>query len=433
MTPGQRDNYSDPMSVTQHDSTRRDPDHSTTFIQSMGQAVHRWFRYSAGFSAEWAERTIADHAERHDGQLNVLDPFAGSGTTVLAAQAVGCPAIGVESHPFVSRVAKAKLLWDTDVEAFTSRADAILAEAEPVESNEVPALLAKCYEPDALSWLRGMLQEVEAQRDGSPVDELIWLAFVAILRVSSHVGTAQWQYVLPNRRKARVLSPVDAFEIQVATMAEDMRLLQQTIGPHDAEIFAEDARGCPSVPTGWADLIVTSPPYANNYDYADATRLEMTVLGEVQSWGELAWVRDHLIHSCTQHMAHYDVQAALDDPGVSVIRDELANVVDKLGEVKLTKKGRKAYDAMVAAYFKDLADVWAALRRVTRQGGEVCFVVGDSAPYGVHVPVESWLGDIAVAAGFESWTFEKIRDRNVKWKNRKHNVPLHEGRLWVRG
>jgi hypothetical protein len=41
------------------------------------------------------------------------------------------------------------------------------------------------------------------------------------------------------------------------------------------------------------------------------------------------------------------------------------------------------------------------------------------------------LGELAVAAGFATWSFEKVRDRNVKWRNRKHRVPLHEGRLTV--
>jgi hypothetical protein len=42
-------------------------------------------------------------------------------------------------------------------------------------------------------------------------------------------------------------------------------------------------------------------------------------------------------------------------------------------------------------------------------------------------------GKLARAAGFDTWTFEKLRDRNIKWKNRKHRVPLCEGHLWVRG
>jgi hypothetical protein len=88
---------------------------------------------------------------------------------------------------------------------------------------------------------------------------------------------------------------------------------------------------------------------------------------------------------------------------------------------------------MVACYFLDMARVWRALRRVCRTPARVCWVIGDSAPYGVHVPVVEWLGALARSAGFASCSFEKTRDRNVKWENRKHRVPLVEGRLWMEG
>ena len=99
----------------------------------------------------------------------------------------------------------------------------------------------------------------------------------------------------------------------------------------------------------------------------------------------------------------------------------------------MTKGGRKSYHTMIASYFIDLANVWQRLRRLAAHGASVCFVIGDSAPYGVYVPVERWLGELAIAAGFRSFEFEKLRDRNIKWKNRKHRVPLKEGRLWVQG
>src|SRR5205823_5116017 len=111
----------------------------------------------------------------------------------------------------------------------------------------------------------------------------------------------------------------------------------------------------------------------------------------------------------------------------------LGEVCAKLEAEKDHHGGKKPYHAMVAHYFLDLAQVWKALRRVVKPGGRVCFVVGDSAPYGIYVPVEQWLGRLAVAAGFRGFQFEKLRDRNTKWRNRKHRVLLHEGRLWVEG
>ena len=95
--------------------------------------------------------------------------------------------------------------------------------------------------------------------------------------------------------------------------------------------------------------------------------------------------------------------------------------------------GKKNYYTMIALYFLDMAHVWRELKRVCKEGAEVCFVIGDSAPYGVYVPVDEWLGKLAISAGFKEYNFEKTRDRNVKWKNRKHTVPLKEGRLWVKG
>jgi hypothetical protein len=115
------------------------------------------------------------------------------------------------------------------------------------------------------------------------------------------------------------------------------------------------------------------------------------------------------------------------------IRSPLTQVCEQLAEIRKTKGGKKTYHLMIACYFHDLARTWIALRRVCTPGARVCFVIGDSAPYGVYVSAVEWLGALAIAAGFKSWEFERTRDRNVKWKNRKHRVPLCEGRLWVNG
>lgn len=123
----------------------------------------------------------------------------------------------------------------------------------------------------------------------------------------------------------------------------------------------------------------------------------------------------------------------LEDPLLDPIKPQIVQVCRKLADLSTERKGRKAYHTLIAAYFRNMARVWKQLRRVTAEGGRVCFVVGDSAPYGVYVPVDEWLGELAVASGFNAYSFEKTRDRNVKWKNRKHRVPLHEGRLWVEG
>jgi len=409
---------------------------SSTFVDNMSLPIHRWFRYSAGFSAQWAEQEIKTALQQ--GPVRLLDPFAGAGTTLIEGERCGVPSLGVEAHPFVCRIARAKLAWREPVERFLELARKVraVAKQQEGEAHGYPPLIEKCYPPYVLAELDALRQAWESLSNGDLVSELIWLAITAILRVCSPVGTAQWQYVLPKKKKVNPLAPLIAYEIQIHNMATDMGIRQQQLSGDAAIVYQEDARVCESVPEHWANLVLTSPPYANNYDYADATRLEMSFWGEVESWGDLHHkVRRHLIRSCTQHVAadKEDLDRLLADSDLTPLVDEMQSVCHQLAEERMHHGGKKPYHLMVAAYFSDLAKVWRALRRVTSRGSQVCFVVGDSAPYGVYVPVDRWLGELALAAGFHSYSFEKTRDRNVKWRNRKHRVPLHEGRLWVEG
>jgi hypothetical protein len=407
---------------------------SGSFVDNMQLPVHRWFRYSAGFSAEWVRDLILSAAMEGG---RVLDPFAGSGTVILEAEQANAESIGLEAHPFLARIARAKLGWREPPESLRRRAKQILATTESANHGKVagyPPLIRKCFPDEALGKLDSLKHAMEALSGADPLSELAWLALVAILRSCSPVGTAQWQYVLPRKSKARSSDPWEAFERQADGMAHDMAVMQQRTVKRPGAIHLDDARHCSTVADGWADLVITSPPYANNYDYADATRLEMCFFGEIARWGDLqSAVREKLVRACTQHVASYAdrTQEVIESETLRPIRGELTEVCTKLEAERENHGGKKPYHAMIAHYFLDLSQVWIALRRVTKRGGKVCFVIGDSAPYGVHVPVEAWLGELAVAAGFRNYAFEKLRDRNTKWKNRKHRVPLQEGRLWV--
>lgn len=408
---------------------------SSTFINNMKLPVHRWIRYSAGFSGAWAEAIIADSFRNTE--TRVLDPFAGSGTTLIAAENVGVESYGIEAHPFVFRLAKAKLCRRSSPEKYRDLIDHVCRDAEKLqpETTDYPTLINKCYDNHTLKQLNVLTQAVDRHADGSPTSELCWLTLVGILRISSHAGTAQWQYVLPRKSKKNPIAPFIAFRKLASIIYNDILFSQSVTGPQ-ANIIKSDARTCSGIPDEYATLIVTSPPYPNNYDYADATRLEMSFFREIQSWGDLQEsVRKYLIRSCSQHVPEktVDLEAVLATTELDPIRKSISDICHELSRVRLTKGGRKTYHLMVACYFRDLAQVWNALRRVCASPSKICFVIGDSAPYGVYVPVMEWLGKLAIASGFKNFRFERTRDRNVKWKNRKHRVPLCEGRLWVEG
>ncbi|MDY7008934.1 MAG: DNA methyltransferase [Cyanobacteriota bacterium] len=416
-------------------------DRTPTFSDNLSLPIHRWFRYSAGFSANWVKQLI--EIEKEKGRQKIIDPFVGSGTTLLAAELCNVKAIGIEAHPFVTRIAQTKLYWRENYQDFRSYAMEILANAKIIYQKEniknfddYPSLIHKCFPPPILSKLDSLLKAWKNTKDNSYFSQLSWLALTAILRECSPVGTAQWQYVLPKKNKAKIVDPYEAFLAKIYLMSSDMAKQQQYQLNKKAILYCEDARKCNSVNSKWADLVITSPPYANNYDYADATRLEMSFFGEINNWGDLQTaVRQYLIRSCTQHISglNKEVDNILAQDKLLPIYQEITETCKLLANERKNHGGKKPYHTMIAAYFSDMAEVWITLRRLTQEGCLVCFIIGDSAPYGIYVPVDKWLGKLAISAGFKSYKFEKIRDRNVKWKNRKHRVPLHEGILWVEG
>ncbi len=409
---------------------------SGTFVDNMALPIHRWFRYSAGFAAPWVEQVLADW--RIGKQHLVLDPFAGSGTVPVVCDMLGIPSLGVEAHPVVSRICKAKLLWTTSPERFGAWAANVVRQAEK-ETTRIagyPPLIERSYDPDALAFLEKLKSSWLQLQDRSQESELVWLALTAILRPTSKAGTAQWQYILPKKTKKKVIAPLFAFEQQVEIMKADLRWMQARASQRLAEIIAGDARALANRTSREIDAVITSPPYANNYDYADALRFEMTFWGDVSGWGDIHnLVRKHLIVSSSQHSSRERLRLSdlLASEAVAPIRSELMSTVERLAEVREGHGGKKHYHTMVAAYCRDISLVLQQLRQICRQGSHMCWVIGDSAPYGVYCPIEQWIAELAIAAGFKSYRFDKLRDRNIKWKNRKHRVPLKEGLLWIEG
>ncbi len=413
-----------------------------SFVDNLKLPIHGWYRYSAGYSAQWAEKIIENLDLKNID--TILDPFAGSGTSLIASDAKRIRSIGFEPHKFVFKIAQAKLSYNAQEKDFLRQAVEFISLAEKHIQPKVlskNSLILKCFTGDNLRKLEALKNEFFGFAFiDTDIKNLIWLAITSILRNCSAVGTAPCQYVLPNKIKSRVLDPFVAFREKIKHMYQSMLFAKNNNYQALSKLLMEDAR-MPTENTMLAlknsiSLVITSPPYPNNYDYADATRLEMTFWGEVETWGDLHdTVRKFLMRSCSQHTAKdkLELDELLADPNIKPIYSDLSKTCKQLAEIRHTKGGKKTYHTMVAAYFADLAKTWKVLRYLCRKDSQCCFVIGDSAPYGIHVPAEKWLGELSIAAGFKEYKFNKIRDRNIKWKNRKHRVPLQEGNLWVKG
>lgn len=406
---------------------------SSTFEDNMKLPIHRWYRYTAGFSAAWVSKVIEE--EIRNGRTHIIDPFVGSGTVAIESTKHQVEAFGLESNPYVYRIANAKLQWNRlQPSRIRETAEALLEASRKTKAiiNDYPILITKCYPKETLSKLDTLKKACMNIPDGVDRD-FMWFVITSILRSTSPVGTAQWQYIQPSKTKTNVLDPYDAFIRKIADICHDITVSHVESSNHNAQILQQDARGNVDIPDNWGDLVITSPPYANNYDYADAMRLEMSFWGDLNGWNGLHDVSSHLIRACTQHVSKLkdEVHDLMTSPILAPIYDELKEKFDLLAAERENHGGKKNYHFMIVAYFYDLACVFRTLNAKTNDNCKMCFVIGDSAPYGVYIPVDEWLGRLAVSAGFREYLFEKLRDRNVKWKNRKHRVPLKEGRLWI--
>lgn len=408
---------------------------STTFQDNMKLPLHRWYRYTAGFSGAWVG-SLLEQGKR-EGRSKVIDPFAGSGTVMVESMIHGLDSFGVESNPYVYNIANAKLQWiDFDTEFLIYQCLDVLKKArnKTIDRKDFPELIIKCFPLDTLQKLEALkLSCYEIEDD--KLRNFVWFIITSILRSTSPVGTAQWQYIQPKKSKAKVLDPYTAYMEKLTEITNDMQSLRDVFGKNShSVILREDARDITTVPDKWADLVVTSPPYANNYDYADAMRLEMLFWNDIDGWKDLQdKVSVNLVRACTQHVSSLKdtIDEYLASPLLAPIHDELIEKYGQLTTERENHGGKKNYHLMIAAYFYDMAQVFASLNRITADNCQMCFVIGDSAPYGIYIPVDEWLGKLAQAAGFGDYHFEKLRDRNIKWKNRKHRIPLKEGRLWI--
>jgi tRNA G10 N-methylase Trm11 len=409
-----------------------------TFRDSKSAPIHRWFQYPAGFSYKAVEYALKlNHVSKNN---VVYDPFAGTGTTNVTCKSKGIQSFGVEAHPFVSKIAQTKLKWNYDYEElnrftyeFINLVNNEKDAYKKIKIDSVPELLRKCYSDENLQKLLFLRCFIETHVPKEFVD-LFNIALVGSLRIASGAATG-WPYIAPNK-KIQEKDGIETFTNQIILCIRDLRSTPEKYRDIQSEVINGDCRST-NFPDEHFDFVFTSPPYLNNYDYADRTRLETYFMGFADSWGDITEkVRDKLIISATTQIsrAKYNINDIisneLKDANIKVAK-EIQSKVTKLSEIRNTKGGKKSYDIMVGGYFNDLTSSLIDTYRTMKKGSHYQLVLGDSAPYGIHIPTETYIGEIGLGIGFKEYSVLELRKRGGKWKDnpQRHSVPLRESIL----
>ena len=376
----------------------------------------RWLKYKEGFSAELV-RSALDEAEGP-----VLDPFAGIGTTALVASGAGREATGIEIMPVGVRAAHAISLVANGVSPDTieSAGGALLRSLRgravarahrfphvPITEHAFPADTER-----ALAKARAFLHQLKDE----PVRTILDVACMSVLEEVSYTRK-DGQYLRWDDRCERTLrggmhkgpipSFAEALERRLTEIVEDGPELARLYGGQPPRLIRGSAlRELALLPDSSVGLTITSPPYANRYDYTRTYALELAWLGyDKTRFGEL---RQTLISATVENRSK---EALLDRdyPRTDTLTRARASVRSQtaLHEAvhALTQRraelGNPHVIRLVENYFVEMAIIVAELARITRPGGRVVMVNDNVQYHGEEVPVDLILSDIAEACGFE--------------------------------
>ena len=110
--------------------------------------VHRWFRYSGGFSAAWVEEVLVEYNAKS------IDPFVGSGTVCVTADKLNITSYGVEFKSIRFPTSKRELSWAENIGSKSAISELIVKSAmqvrDGVSLEDTPILVARCYSAENL-------------------------------------------------------------------------------------------------------------------------------------------------------------------------------------------------------------------------------------------------------------------------------------------
>lgn len=401
--------------------------------------IHNWYKFTAGFSYKFVEEIIALENLKNIENAQVFDPFAGCGTTLVSCQKEGVKAVGNEAQSFMYDIIRAKLNWHLDEELYEIYLQHIKS---LVEGKNNKSQLVKFAHPLLISlYKKDILKDLYCIKDSLDgiEQEKYHLFFKLALSQTLHKTSIHPIAVPYISRNKTLINDKPAWEVFSAISqlmySDAKKLASKNL---TSKIYKQDSRK-PNryIAEGQCDVCITSPPYLNNLDYGEVSKVHTHFFDITNTWNDITnRVRKKLVTGSTTH--YVDSQFSLEEFLVSTFAMQNSNIISDLiiasNEIKNIAKersGKKSFDILTLLYFKDMFLVLTEIKRVLKENGKAYLILGDSAPYGVYIPTTEILGKIGLNVGFKNYEIHKIRSRGTKWKSLKHrhSIELSENVL----
>ena len=393
--------------------------------------IHEWYRFVLSFPPH----LIRDYVEKFSiaSDQCILDPFCGTGTTLVEAKKLGIASIGIEANPVVHFAASVKTDWDIDPNDLLHDAEAIANEAQTalyaqgldyrplfqvvtdeanplktLNSDQERILIKDSISPLPLHKVLTLLEIMEAYRDRRAYKYAkLALAKQAVYAISNlRFGPEIGVGII--KRDA----PVLALWLQgIRDMALDLSQIQHLSGA-GATVLLGDARQAASlIQPKSVDAVITSPPYPNEKDYSRTTRLESVLLGFTCSLDDLRQQKQRFVRSNTRAVYKDD----RDDmwvahlPRVQLLADSIER---RRIELQKTSGFEKLYARVVKLYFGGMARHLEEMKPLLRPGAKLAYVVGDQASYfRIMIRTGQILAEIAEGLGYKVLGIDLFRNR----------------------
>jgi DNA modification methylase len=381
---------------------------SITFRSNESRPIHRWWPYVQGYSADFVAGVLAD-ADLRPG-ATVLDPFAGSGTTLVEARRAGFRAWGTEILAPAALAARVKTHFELDGRALGRAAGRVLAHARRRRGGALPFLreTRRQFSARALHELTGLRDALPPE--GNPEADALRLAFGKILIPSSRLHRSPCLGYRRGRVAEDAVGPYARFSAAISEMRADLERMADENGRWGppAAVVQLDARTA-HWPAGSVDLAITSPPYVNGMDYVMNYKVDLAWLGYARSYADLAALRAAEV-SC-DNLPRSETSAYLGtgqsfDPWLDELLPRIRDNVARKGSYR-----RDDMHAIVHRYFADLQPVLAGVFQALRPGGRFVIVVGDSLLAGAYIPGDLILARMGRQIGYKLRSVEIARTR----------------------
>jgi len=419
-----------PGSVGGERHTRRSVDINR--LAPEDRAAHDWYR----FVLSYPPHVVRDYLQRFgaSNDARVLDPFSGTGTTVVECRKQGLAAIGLEAHPMSHFAGSTKVNWSVDPKRLRAASERIAAAAdrqlkrdglvdqpqqqlpfEPALLRGLPEeqeklLLKNSISPRPLHKVLVLRDAIAADRDASCHAHLRVALAKALV---GPVGNLHFGPEVGVSKPKEDAPAIAAWRENVEAIAYDLERLAELRGAPPAEIRHADARqAVAQLAPESIDAVITSPPYPNEKDYTRTTRLESVLLGFITTKAALqALKKGMLLRSNTRgvYVGDTDHEVVADHPEIQRIAREIEERRIAMGK---TSGFEKLYATVTKLYFGGMARHFAELRPALRPGARLAYVVGDQASYlRVMIRTGQLLASLAERLGYEVENIDLFRTR----------------------